>query len=299
MIFDREPVLVPDLDRRLFLNRGVDLAKSYLLLAAARPFFRSFAVDAAPNLTTSVAANGEDEVIEGDIVPWSTPDWFPLVADVARQRRMLQIYPFLRKFGVAYRNKYPGEEADAEGWERNFAENPRTGLLPTLSGGEYLSAGFCHANGNAGVWETPPLDGETTKYGITYNKVDRIAWMAIKYAGAMPDGFSSSRQGIEDMLRYFESSRIPLVANIPLNEPGSWWRVVYQLIRRSNRSFVKVTNFSENREDDLVVPVEAIRSIYLPKLPRDSQREDNLNLKWRNPEVFKDGGVLLDELINS
>lgn len=274
----------PILSRRDFLS-GIPgaLAAGYLLLKG---------VETALELPGN--REGE-EVIEADyglIVPWSTRFWFPLVPEIARARGIPQIDPFLHQFDIAYRNKYD-QPSYAEEWHTVFAE----GLLKTLSRAEYLSAGFCHGVANAAVWQTPPLNRESTRYGITYSQEARIAFMAVKHAGDNPRGFTDTRSGIERiLLDYFINSRMPIVANMPLGESGRWFRVIYQVIKRADGVYVRATNLGKA---DIIVPISEVMSVQAPDLPRNSISVPNLNSHWINPWVFRDEGVLLNVLINS
>lgn len=231
---------------------------------------------------------------------WSTPYWFPLAQDVADYHQLPQIYNSLAIFDKAYRARY-NQPSDALGWEREFAEGP-DGLLRSLSEAQYNSAGFCHAIANAGMLESKPSEGEAYRPdldGITYNKVDRLAFLAIKHAADMPMDFTYTRSGIEEMLlNYLGDYQTPLVANIPDGQAGNWFRVVYQLIKKDNGSlWVRATDLSEDRDTDIEVPASAIVSVHFPDHER-GLTEEHLNSKWRNPEVFKDGGRLLNDLIN-
>lgn len=291
--------------RQLMFGVPKALAKGYLTLKAVEAELAHLVVVSVPIWRTVSDAmlvsnqQEEDEVIEADhglIVPWSTHLWFPLVSDVARDRGIPQIYPFLRLYDTAYQNKY-GEKSGAEEWQREFAEG-ENGLLKRLRGAEYLSAGFCHAVGNAAVWQTPPLEGENERYGIKYGREARVAFMAVKHAGDKPQGFTTTRSGIEDiLLNYFPQSRIPLVANMPLGESGRWFRVIYQVIKKGNGSiYVKATNLGKK---DIEVPITEVKSVHEPALPQYSRSAPHQNSDWINPEVFKDNGELLNELINN
>ncbi len=279
--------------RKLLLATPKALIRGYALLKVAEAALADFTFASA----ASLLSNDQQEVIEADnglFVPWSTHLWFPLVEDVARRYRIPQIYQFLHQFDEAYRNKY-SQSSYAEEWQRDFAEG-EDGLLRKLRGAEYLTAGFCHAVANAAVWQTPPKEGETERYGIIYNKEARIAFMAVKHAGDSPLGFTTTRQGIEYMLLdRFPQSRIPLVANMPLGEPGRWFGVIYQVIKKPDAVYVRAKILGQEK----VVHISEVKSIQQPDLPQYSRTEPHLNSHWINPEVFKDGGVLLNELINS
>lgn len=282
---------VPNPERRRFIrNAPRALLAGYFILKAVEA-----------GLFTPRLAHA-DQVIEanGSEWIWSTPYWFPLAEDVANYHQLPRIYNSLAIFDTAYQARY-GQPSYAQEWEWDFAEGP-DGLLQSLSQEQYNSAGFCHAIANAGMLERMPSEGEAYRPdldGITYNKVDRLALLAIKHAADMPVDFTYGGSDIEQMLsNYLGDYQTPLVANIPDGQEGNWFRVVYQLIEKDNGAlWVRATDLSEDRGRDIEVPASALVSVHYPDHIR-GLTEEHLNSKWRNPEVFKDGGILLNDLIN-
>ena len=280
---------VPNPERRKFiLNAPKSLFKGYVLLKA---------IEATLFTPRFVFA---DEVIEanGSEWIWSTPYWFPLAKNVADYHKLPRIYESLRLYDLAYRTRYD-QPSYAEQWEMDFAEGS-DGLLQKLSPAQYRSAGFCHAIANAGMLEGRPSAEDNEMYGISYGKIDRLAFLAIKHAADMPVDVTYTQSGIEQIvLNYLEDHQTPLVANIPLGQAGNWFRVIYQLVRKDNGSlWVKATNLSEDRDTDILVPASAAQSVYFPDHEQGLVVEEHPNSKWRNPEVFKDSGRLLSDLIN-
>lgn len=260
---------------REWLNQEVESSRLRRVLFRDIPLATVGAVIGSLVLPDRARAEG----IEALYKPWSSRYWGPMAPEVAQTWKLPQIYPSLRKHDQAIANKYGGEQGHSEEWARDFANS-----ILAAQPNDRPWLGYCAALNDATILDPEPPFRDNTLYGVSYGRVERVHWEAMKHAADRRTHIYTTPAGFREMIEDFRVNRVPFGANLPAENQTGWWlRAVLKVNVSGERIELIATNFGAFPR-----PFSLDRAIafYRPDPDRSglADPEQNPYYQWFNPE---------------